>query len=199
MNLQNFSNETIDTLQLPQYQDAELTPVHPQYLKVVWFNIALVYGIIAIGAGVAFYFIEDIKPYWVYIMLGYALVLVTNIIVQVINFRNKGFAFREHDVIYRSGAISTTTTIIPYTRVQHVAEHEGIVSRMLGLSSIEIFTAGGAGSDIRIPGLEKVHAAAVKKLLVGKIEKDTQKKVEKDLYTAATEDINNENTPPDEV
>lgn len=197
--MDNFSNETIDTLQLPQYQDAELTPVHPKYLKVVWVNIAVAYGIIAIGAGVAFYFIEELKPYWLYIVLGYALVLVINIIVQVINFRNKGFAFREHDVIYRSGAISTTTTIIPYTRVQHVAEHEGVVSRILGLSSIEIFTAGGAGSDIRIPGLEKVHAAAVKQLLVGKIEKDQQKTGQEDLYTAATDEINNENSPADEV
>jgi membrane protein YdbS with pleckstrin-like domain len=188
----DFSNSTIDTLQLPQYEDAELMPIHPSYMNVIWVNIAITYIIVALAAGAAFYFIEETREFWLHSVIGYGVLLVLTIIIQVINYRNKGFAFREHDVIYRSGAISLTTTIIPYSRVQHVAEHEGVVSRWLGLSSIEIFTAGGTGSDIRIPGLEKVHALAVKQLLVGKIEKDTEEKEEADLYTQATESLHND-------
>lgn len=198
----NFTNDTIDTLQLPRYEDAELTPIHPLYLRVIWFNIAMVYGSIAIAAGAAFYFIEELHPYWLYIMLAYTIILITHIAVQVISYRNKGFSFRERDIIYRSGAINITTTIIPYTRVQHVAEHEGMVARWLGLSSIGIFTAGGTGSDITIPGLEKVHAAAVKKLLVEKIEKEIEE-TDVDLYQSAIaqkpEDESTENTPADEA
>lgn len=188
----DFSNNTIDTLQLPQYEDAELTPIHPLYMNVIWVNIAITYIIMALAAGAVFYFIEETREFWLHSVIGYAVLLVFTIIIQVINYRNKGFAFREHDVIYRSGAISLTTTIIPYSRVQHVAEHEGVVSRWLGLSSIEVFTAGGTGSDIRIPGLEKIHALAVKQLLVGKIEKDIQDKEEVDLYTQATESLRND-------
>jgi membrane protein YdbS with pleckstrin-like domain len=72
-------------------------------------------------------------------------------------------------VIYRSGAIAIETTIIPYNRVQHVTMHEGILSRKFGLATVEIFTAGGINSDIKVPGIEKEHAEKIKQLLVGKI------------------------------
>ena len=95
----NFSNETIDTLNLPKYEDAGLTPLHPSYLYVIGLNIALVFGVIAIAAGVGFYFIEELRLYWLYIMLGYAALLVLTGLLYYISFRNKGFAFRTHDVI----------------------------------------------------------------------------------------------------
>jgi membrane protein YdbS with pleckstrin-like domain len=53
-------------------------------------------------------------------------------------------------VLYKYGILATKTIIIPYNRVQHVALHEGFVSRYLGLAKIEIFTAGGSSSDIEI-------------------------------------------------
>jgi membrane protein YdbS with pleckstrin-like domain len=167
---QPFTNETIDTLQLPQYEDAELTPIHLSYLTVIWINIALVFGLIAIIAGVGFYFIDELQPLWPAITISYSVILLLTIALQVISFKNKAFAFRTHDVIYRSGAIATTTTIIPYNRVQHVAQHEGLLARWLGLAAVEVFTAGATGSDITIPGLQKEHAIAIKQLLVGKIQ-----------------------------
>lgn len=191
----DFSNNTIDTLQLPQYQDAELTPIHPLYMNVVWVNIAIVYLIMAAAAGAAFYFIEESRQFWIHTAIAYTIFLVLTIIIQVISYRNKGFAFREHDVIYRSGAISITTAIIPYNRIQHVAEHEGVVSRWLGLSSIEVFTAGGNSSDITIPGLEKTHALAVKRLLVSKVEKENNT-ADTDLYTKAMDSLNEEEHNP---
>ena len=171
---QPFTNDTIDTLQLPQFEDAELTPIHSSYLTVIWVNIAVVFGIIAIIAGVGFYFIDELQPAWLGITIGYIVVLLFTIVIQVISFKNKAFAFRTHDVIYRSGAIATTTTIIPYNRIQHVAQHEGLIARWLGLAAVEVFTAGATGSDITIPGIEKDHAIAIKHLLVGKIQNQKQ-------------------------
>ena len=68
----------------------------------------------------------------------------------------------EHDAIYKSGLISETTTIIPFNRVQHVALHQGFISRKLGLASIELFTAGGSSSDLEIPGLLLADAQIIK-------------------------------------
>jgi membrane protein YdbS with pleckstrin-like domain len=88
-----------------------------------------------------------------------------------ISFKKKGFAFRTHDVLYRYGIIATNTIVIPYNRVQHVALHEGFVSRFFGLAKIEVFTAGGSSSDIEIPGIEMEQAENIKQLLMGKIQK----------------------------
>jgi len=170
--MEHFTNDTIDTLQLPRFEEVALTPLHASYIKIIWFNIAAIFGLTAVAAGLGFYFIEELQPNWLLITIIYSLVLILTIVIQVISYKNKGFAFRTHDVIYRSGAIATTTTIIPYNRVQHVALHEGLISRKLGLAAVEIFTAGGTGSDIKIPGLEKEHAEAIKQLLVGKIKKE---------------------------
>ena len=167
--MENYINEPIDLSALPRFEDVRLTRLQPSYLKVIWFNYALVYGIIAICAGVAFYFINELNKYWIPVAILYALVVILSISVSLLSFRNKGYAFRTHDAIYKSGAIAITTTIIPYNRVQHVALHEGFISRAFGLASIEIFTAGGDKSDIQIPGIEKEQAEKIKLLLMGKI------------------------------
>jgi uncharacterized protein len=86
-------------------------------------------------------------------------------------FTKKGYAFRNHDVLYRSGVIATNSMVIPYNRVQHVALHEGFISRLFGLAKVEIFTAGGSSSDLEIPGIPKEEAENIKQLLMGKIQK----------------------------
>jgi len=164
-----FINDAIDTAHLPKFEDVVLTPLHGSYLKIIGFNIALVFGIIAIAAGLGFYFLDELQPYRITISILYIIVVLFTTFLSVLSFRNRGFAFRTHDVIYRSGAIATTTTIIPYNRVQHVAVHEGLISRKLGLAAVEVFTAGGNNSDIQIPGIEKEHAEKIKHLLMGKI------------------------------
>jgi len=79
---QQFSNKTIDTLVLPQFEDVQLTPLHPSYLKVIWFNIALVFGIIAIAAGVGFYFISELQPYRLIISGGYIFIVLLRLLLM---------------------------------------------------------------------------------------------------------------------
>ena len=74
-------------------------------------------------------------------------------------------------MLFRQGVIALNTTIIPYNRIQHVALHEGMVSRYFGLAKIQIFTAGGSSSDLEIPGIEKEQAENIKQLVMGKIQK----------------------------
>jgi uncharacterized protein len=170
--MENFTNETIDTATLPKFEDVELTPLHPSYMKVVRFNITMIFGIIAIVAGAGFYFIKELYAYWLPVAIAYTAIVLLTIFIATVRFRNSGFAFRKHDAIYRSGAIALTTTIIPYNRVQHVAIEEGWLSRKLGLAEVDIFTAGGQKSDIQIPGIQKEHAEKIKQLLMGKILKE---------------------------
>lgn len=170
--MENFTNETIDTASLPKFEEVELTPLHPSYMNVVRFNIATAFGIVAIVAGLGFYFIEELQPYWLPVAIAYTVILLLTMLIATIRFKNSGFAFRRHDVIYRNGAIALTTTIIPYNRVQHVAIEEGWLSRKLGLAEVDIFTAGGQKSDIQIPGIKKEQAEKIKQLLMGKILKE---------------------------
>lgn len=173
--MEDFTNETIDTTQLPRFEEVELSPLHPSFIKIIWINTAIVFVILAILVSLAIIFVDDTKEYWEYFTVGYIALLLLTIIIQVVSYKNRGFAFRTHDVIYHSGAIAITTTIIPYNRVQHVELHEGWLSRAFGLATIAVYTAGGVSSDLKIPGLEKEHAEAIKQLLVGKITEQEEK------------------------
>ena len=85
--------------------------------------------------------------------------------ISTIAFRKKGYAIREKDVVFRKGLLATTTTIIPFNRIQHVALHEGVLSRMYDLSELQVYTAGGSSSDLHISGLPKIQAEKIKTFL----------------------------------
>lgn len=169
--MENFINETIDTTQLPKYEEVEFSVLHPNYWKITLISLAVFFFIIGIGAGFLLYFNEEFSSYLYELCIGYVVLVVVVLFFSRMSFKKKGFAFRNHDVLFRHGIIATNTLVIPYNRVQHVALHEGLIARFFGLAKIEIFTAGGRSSDIEIPGIEKEQAENIKQLLMGKIQK----------------------------
>lgn len=170
--MEEFTNETIDTKQLPRYESVELTSLHKNYWKVLLINNAIIFSIIAIVMIFLWMNVEDSQEFSPFLVFGIFLVIVNvSFFLNRISFKKKAYAFRNHDVIYRSGLIATNTMVIPYNRVQHVALHEGFLSRYFGLAKVEIFTAGGSASDIEIPGIAKEEAENIKQLLMGKIQK----------------------------
>lgn len=169
--MENFTNEPIDITALPRYEEVKLNALQPKYWNVILLNIAAIFLIIVIVLAVIVYFVEEIHSIAWLFGLVYVLFLGFTFLLSKISFQKRGFAFREHDVIYRSGIIATETMIIPYNRVQHVALHEGFISRYFDLAKVEIFTAGGDSSDVSIPGIKKEQAEDIKQLLMGKIQK----------------------------
>jgi membrane protein YdbS with pleckstrin-like domain len=166
----DFTNETIDTLQIPKFETVAFLKLEASYWKVKLIYFGITFLISAIILAAALFNIEDFYPYRFESAIGLLLIFVSTLLLQRIGFKKKAFAFRQHDVIFRFGIISTNTIIIPYNRVQHVATHEDFVSRYFGLIKLEIFTAGESSSDIDIRGLKKEHAENIKQLLVSKIE-----------------------------
>ena len=169
--MDNFTNETIDTTQLPRSEEVVFTPLQPSYWKVTLLNLSILFVIIWAGLVLNFIFNEEFVDYRLESIIGGIVLTALILLFSRIAFRKKGFAFRQHDVLYRSGVISTNTIVIPYNRVQHVALHEGFISRSFGLAKVQVFTAGGSSSDIEIPGIEKGQAENIKQLLMGKIQK----------------------------
>jgi membrane protein YdbS with pleckstrin-like domain len=169
--MNEFTNNPIDINQLPKFEEVKLKGLHPKYVNVLFFNFAFIFILAIAGFSALFYFKQDAfsYPIWVAIFVGILVLLAGLIFFNNLGFNKKGYAFREHDAIYKSGLISETTTIIPFNRVQHVALHQGFISRKLGLASIELFTAGGSSSDLEIPGLLLADAQIIKNLVSQKI------------------------------
>ena len=169
--MNEFSNNPIEIDQLPKFEEVQLKGLHPKYINVLLFNFLLLFVLIIGVFSTLFYFKKDAfsNSTWILILVGVLVFLAGLIVFTKLSFNKKGYAFREHDTIYKSGLISETTTIIPFNRVQHVALHQGFISRKLGLASMELFTAGGSSSDLEIPGLLLADAQIIKNLVSQKI------------------------------
>jgi len=172
LRMEKFTNDTIDITQLPKFEEVVFTKLHPSYWKIILiFNVIFILAL-GIGLAISLQSIPEFLPYQTQLTIGVVVIAVLILFFSRLAFVKKGFAFRTHDVLFRHGVIATNTIIIPYNRIQHVALHEGIISRFFGLAKIEIFTAGGDSSDIEIPGIEKQQAENIKQLLMGKIQKE---------------------------
>lgn len=169
--MENFTNETIDTTQLPKFEEVQFSFLQPDYWKVTLISLTIFFLITGAGLGLVLIFNEEFLQFVSEISIAYVVILVTVLFFSRMSFKKKGFAFRNHDVLFRYGVIATNTIVIPYNRVQHVALHEGLISRFFGLAKIQIFTAGGSSSDLEIPGIAKEQAENIKQLLMGKIQK----------------------------
>jgi len=170
--MENFTNETLNINSLPKFEEVNFSPLHKNYIKVVYINIAITLLILAIGIGVLLYFNKDLQNKNSYLIFGisYLVIAIIGFFSSIASVKRRGFAIREKDILYKRGLISTTTTMIPFNRVQHVAMHEGVFSRIFNLAQIQIFTAGGSTSDVKISGIEKEKAENIKELLMQKIQ-----------------------------
>jgi len=82
----------------------------------------------------------------------------------------------EEDFRKESGVIFKKYTTIPYERIQNINIQRGIIDRMLGLSSLKIFTAGSGGSGAAgaeglLPGLSEGLAEEIRDELANRSRK----------------------------
>lgn len=168
--MESFKNEVIDWNSLPRYQEANLQSIRPSYWKVIQFNFAIQFLVFASLIGLFFSLKKDlIHPFFWISISCFIFLMVMNYIALQIGFKKRSYGIRTYDLIYRNGVLSTKTTIIPFNRIQHVAVNEGFLSRYYGLAQLQIFTAGGSSSDMKISGLSKDEAEKIKEKILSKI------------------------------
>lgn len=158
----NFSNQLIDTADLPKIEEIQYTRVSPKYLRIMMFNRVLTFSILAIGFLILNYLIDDNFQYLSTFFLFWTLLFSLVLIYGYFHFFSLAFALREKDIVFKRGVLVLKTTIIPFNRIQHVALNQGLLMRWMGLSNLKIFTAGGSTSDLTISGLTSEIAESIK-------------------------------------
>ncbi|WP_257666417.1 PH domain-containing protein [Parapedobacter tibetensis] len=167
--MDHFTNDMLDASSLPKHEEVQITPIHPSYWNVIVFNFGIIFLLFGTALATIVFSASNLRPYAWYLLVAYILWMGSVFVVQRIAFRKRGYALRQRDLIYRRGVLATITTIIPFNRIQHVALNEGFLSRYYGLAQLQLFTAGGASSDIRISGLVKDEAERMRELIMRQI------------------------------
>ena len=201
--MSEFINPLIDISTLPKFEETKLKPLQKAFFSVMLIQFAIFYMILLAGM-VAMYFIGKqhfFRDNFIYLFLVWTVLLILNFLYLKISFAKKGFALREHDVIFKTGVVSETTTIVTNNRVQHVALHQGMLSRFFGLASIELFTAGGSASDLKINGLLLEDAKKIKESVSLKINEIVNETIRSESTDNASteEEQQNFNKDSDEI
>lgn len=169
--MENFTNSILLPEDLPEVESKTFNLLNKKYLRILLLRILILFLFLA-GALVTFLLLTEEKPpLFITVSISLAIVLAVALLlaVTILGFPKKGYLVREKDVSYQRGLITYKVTSVPLNRIQHVEVSQGVLEKMLGLSSVKIFTAGGTSSDLSIPGLTVDEAKKVKAYLSGKI------------------------------
>lgn len=188
-----FSNQQIDMAERPVVDAVSFQPLHIKYKRVVLINtIIAIFFLLLLGAS-GFYLPLSEKSfllleYKAVVLGGSAFFSLLLLGLNMAGVSKKGYAVREHDIVYKSGLLSQKQTTIPFNRVQHVEIYEGVLLRLFGLCRIEFFTAGGSLGDLKIPGLPLVEANKIKNYVIEQVLPQVNDTVEK----TSNDHLNNE-------
>jgi membrane protein YdbS with pleckstrin-like domain len=166
--MENFTNQSIDIASLPQFEEVDFQPISKTYLIKSNFKNLLFLGAAMIGWVILFYF-EITQIQLIILLIGIVLYFGFKFWNISRLQRNYGFALREKDILYRRGYLVNKTTVVPFNRIQHASISRDVLDKMLKISTLKIFTAGGSGSDIIIPGLAPDLALRLKEALAVKL------------------------------
>lgn len=90
-----------------------------------------------------------------------------------LTYQNWKFELAEEGFKKESGVIFKKYVTIPYDRIQNVDIYRGLFSRMIGLSDLQVQTAGfsyagqyGGGAEGRLPGLSAERAEEIRSELI---------------------------------
>ena len=159
---EEFSNFELDVASLPQYERVKLHSLSRKYLVKLHVNTTISLFFFMGGLIAAYFFLQNYQLlYW--LLCGFFLLLFGW--SYYVNFqlqKRNGYSLRERDVIYRRGFIFEKVTVVPFNRIQHVSVERNFLDKILKLSTLKVFTAGGSGSDVSIPGLQPDTATTLK-------------------------------------
>ncbi|MGH3665640.1 MAG: PH domain-containing protein [Egibacteraceae bacterium] len=91
-------------------------------------------------------------------------------LVPTVRFNRWRYALRADDLWIRRGVVWTTTSVIPYARLQFVDTRQGPLDRVFGLAQLVVHTAA-VGTSGNLPGLDAAAAERLRERL-SKVEPD---------------------------
>lgn len=167
--MNTFSNSAFNIDDLPSIEKVNFNPLHKSYLTVSMIYRAVI--LLPVIGAIVINYIKPI-PYFLTIMAVVSPIILAIFILGYFSFFKKGYALREKDMSFESGLVFHKTTIVPLNRIQHTEVVRGPIARLFGLASVKIYTAGGATSDIVVPGIEEDKAEQIRAFINDKIKTD---------------------------
>ncbi len=165
-----FSNFEVDVAALPRYEEVELHPISKKYLVKLQIGTTISFLFFAVGLFVAYKFSSpEFHNYIIWAGVFILLIFGWTVFNNLMYVKKSGYALREQDIIFKRGFLFERITVVPFNRIQHVSVERSFLDKMLKISTVKVFTAGGSGSDVSVPGIKPQTAISVKEEISGRI------------------------------
>ena len=149
----------------------ELTPLHPNYVKVVRIGTLLfVLPFVVVALVLEF---ADQLPRGAF--LAPVLLLALYLIVRTPprRYQARGYQIGVDRLRVVRGLIFRSDTVVPFGRVQHIDVHQGPIERGYGLATLVLHTAGNHNASVSLPGLGHDDAMAMREDIRTHVKRET--------------------------
>lgn len=172
-----FTNPEITGDDLPSVAQVDWQPLDRRYVIRLQIQ-ALVTGLILLAALLAARLlglpVAAGAPYALsWLLVG--VVAASGLLWPIWSVPKKLYVIRDKDILYRSGIFWRSVTAIPFNRMQHVETSSAPLDRRFGLATLQLFTAGGAGGDLKIHGLPAEVAERLRTFVLERIGDETER------------------------
>lgn len=160
-----YHNPPVDVAHLTTLDDEPWQPVNPRYATQL--RVKLLIGGLIFTCAPLLLLLADNPPLMDRLLVGISLLVVVLFSLLALAWiprrvRHTRYLLRQLDVHVQRGLWWRKVTSVSINRVQHLEITEGPLERMLGLSRLIVYTAGGLRSDLVIPGLPNKTARQLK-------------------------------------
>ena len=155
----------------PEQGGGELTPLHPNHVKLMRVNTAIAVAPFVVGALV----LEAARilppgSFLVPIALAATFVLLR---VPLRRYHARGYDMAADRLRVVKGLLFRSDTVVPFGRVQHIDVHQGPIERAYGLGTLVLHTAGNHNSSVSLPGLGHGDALAMREEIRAHVKRET--------------------------
>ena len=148
-----------------------LTPLHPNYVKVVRLGTLLFALPFLIGALILE--LVGIFPRGIFLVPVLLLALWLVIRAPLRRYHARGFQMGADRLRVVRGLLFRSDTVVPFGRVQHIDVHQGPLERAYGLGTLVLHTAGTHNASVSLPGLGHADALAMREEIRAHIKRET--------------------------
>lgn len=140
------------------------TPLEPGQLKAMRLSAAItavIILVIAMGLDLWLVLETHVPAGFIAVPVAAALLYYVSV-TPARQFKRWGYAKTEDELHVAHGVLVHTETSVAFHRVQHIDIAQGPVERMCGVWELVLNTAGTLNSRIRLPGLSRETAEALR-------------------------------------
>ena len=148
-----------------------LTPLHPNYVKVVRLGTMLLALPFVVGALILEF--ADTLPRGSFLVPVLLLALFLIVRAPLRRYQARGYQMGADRLRVVRGLLFRSDTVVPFGRVQHIDVHQGPIERGYGLATLVLHTAGNHNASVSLPGLAHADAMAMRENIRAHVKRET--------------------------